>query len=266
MMKTIFDERCVRLEHDEAVAVLTLNEPDALNPFTYRLLGALRDSLDWVEDPQNTIRCLILTGAGRGFSAGADLRGIRAWQRGDSTWHDEGPVRTPPPIDTVLNPLIRRLRNLPCGFVAAVNGPAAGGGMALALMADLVIAARSAVFVQAFGAIDLVPDMGVSWVVPRRIGMTRALEFALVTDHLPAEQALEWGLINQVVDDDALMEAAKAAAGKLAALNPRTLALTRRLYWQGLDNSLETQLDLEGRYQRLRGRFEAIGELIPESL
>jgi 2-(1,2-epoxy-1,2-dihydrophenyl)acetyl-CoA isomerase len=108
--------------------------------------------------------------------------------------------------------------------------------------------------------------MGVSWLVPRRIGMTRALELALVADRLSAEQALEWGLINQVVDDDALMAAARAAAGKLAALNPRTLALTRRLYWQGLENSLETQLDLESRYQRLRGHFEAIGEPIPESL
>ena len=265
-METILDERCVRLERDEAVAVCTLNEPEARNPFTYRMLGGLADALAWVEDPRSAVRCLVLTGAGRGFSAGTDLRGIKAWQQGEETWHDEGPVRRPPPIDTVLNPLIRRLRSLPCGLVAAVNGAAAGGGLALALMADLVIAARSAVFVQAFGKIGLVPDMGISWVVPRRIGLTRALELALVTDRLSAEQALEWGLVNHVVDDEGLMDAAREAAGKLAALNPRTVALTRRLYWQGLENSLETQLDLEHRYQLLRGRLEELGEPVPASL
>ena len=145
-----------------------------------------------------------------------------------------------------------RLRALPFPIVAAINGVAAGAGMSLALSADIKLAVRSAYFLQAFARIGLVPDCGSSYVLPRMIGMSRALELSLLAEKLPAETALDWGLINRVVDDAELMREASTMARRLAD-GPRSLGLIRRLYWESLENTYEAQLALEARLQTEAG-------------
>ncbi|MEI9884882.1 MAG: enoyl-CoA hydratase-related protein [Rhizomicrobium sp.] len=147
-------------------------------------------------------------------------------------------------LETVYHPFLRRLRDLSIPFVTAVNGAAAGVGMSIALMGDLVVAARSAYFLQAFTRIGLVPDGGSTWLLPRLIGLARAKELSLLAERLPAEKALEWGLINRVAGDNELLEEAMKLAGQLAD-GPSSLAVTRSLYWQSPLNTYEEQLDLE---------------------
>jgi len=235
----------VRLEAEGGVGVVTLVHPEVLNAISPEMLDGFLDALDAVEDPAHGLRCLLVTGAGRAFSAGANLGGS-----GPSTKvNDAGAV-----LESHYHPLFRRLRDLRMPIVTAVNGVAAGVGMSLALMGDMVVAARSAYFLQAFRRIGLVPDGGVTWLLPRLIGTARAKELSLLGEKLPAEQALAWGLINRVHDDDELLPAAKALAAELAAGPTRALASIRRLYWASPDNSYEQQLDLERSLQREAGR------------
>jgi 2-(1,2-epoxy-1,2-dihydrophenyl)acetyl-CoA isomerase len=209
------------------------------------MLEGLLAALDAVEDPAHGLRCLLVTGEGRAFSAGANLGGD-----GPSTrTGDVGAV-----LETHYHPVFRRLRDLQMPIVTAVNGVAAGVGMSLALMGDMVVAARSAYFLQAFRRIGLVPDGGVTWLLPRLIGTARARELSLLGERLPAERALEWGLINRVHDDTELLSAARTLATELAAGPTRALALMRRLYWASPDNTYEQQLDLERCAQREAGR------------
>jgi 2-(1,2-epoxy-1,2-dihydrophenyl)acetyl-CoA isomerase len=234
-----------RLEIEGAVGVLTLAHPEVLNAISPAMLEGLLVALDAVEDPAHGLRCLLVTGEGRAFSAGANLGG-----EGPSTKADDvGAV-----LESHYHPLFRRLRDLRMPIVTAVNGVAAGVGMSLALMGDLVLAARSAYFLQAFRRIGLVPDGGVTWLLPRLVGTARAKELSLLGEKLPAEQALAWGMINRVHDDAALLPEAKALATELAAGPTRALALTRRLYWASPDHSYEQQLDLERALQREAGR------------
>jgi 2-(1,2-epoxy-1,2-dihydrophenyl)acetyl-CoA isomerase len=235
----------IRLEIDGAVGTLTLAHPEVLNAISPEMLGGLLDALDAVEDPAHGLRCLLVTGEGRGFSAGANLGGSGPSTRAD----DAGAV-----LETHYHPVFRRLRDLSMPIVTAVNGVAAGVGMSLALMGDMVLAARSAYFLQAFRRIGLVPDGGVTWLLPRLIGTARARELSLLGARLPAEQALAWGLVNRVHDDAELRPAAQALAAELAAGPTRALTLMRRLYWASPDNSYEQQLDLERRTQREAGR------------
>jgi 2-(1,2-epoxy-1,2-dihydrophenyl)acetyl-CoA isomerase len=188
---------------------------------------------------------VLLTGEGRGFSAGANLGGSGPSTKAD----DAGAV-----LETHYHPLLRRLRDLPMPIVTAVNGVAAGVGMSVALMGDMVLAARSAYFLQAFRRIGLVPDGGITWMLPRKIGMARAIELSLLGEKLPAETALAWGLVNRVHDDAELMPAARALAAELAAGPTRALVSIRKLYWASPDHSYEQQLDLERRLQREAGR------------
>jgi len=153
----------------------------------------------------------------------------------------------------MFHPFIRRLRDLPFPLVTAVNGAAAGAGMSVALFGDLILCARSAYFLQAFRRIGLVPDCGSTWLLPRLIGRARALELSLLGERLPAETALAWGLVNRVHDDEKLMDEALKLAHDLANGPTVALGFTRRLYWETLENSLEQQLDLECRSQRLAG-------------
>ncbi len=215
------------------VARITLNRPDRLNSFTVRMHDDLRDALANLGDA----RVLVLTGAGRGFCAGQDLND-RAVAPGQTV--DLGDT-----VTQCWNPLVRALTSLPQPVIARVNGVAAGAGANIALACDIVVAARSAKFIQSFSAIGLIPDSGGTWVLPRLVGQARALGLALTGDPLAAEQAAEWGLIWKAVDDERLDEEVDSLASRLASLPPLGLAAIKdmiRTSWQySLDEELERQ-------------------------
>ena len=168
------------------------------------------------------MRCLVLTGAGRAFCTGANLQGR----------NNRSPAGAMPGgAGDAFHPFLRRLRKLHCPIVTAVNGPAAGAGMSFALMGDMILCARSSYFLQAFRRIGLVPDCGSTWLLPRLIGKARSVELSLMGERLPAEKALEWGLVNRVYDDAALMEETMKLAHELANGPTIALSLIRKLYW-----------------------------------
>ena len=234
-----------KLDIEGPVAILTLNHPEVMNAVSAEMLGGLMSALDEVENPKSGVRCLIMTGAGRGFCAGANLQPDGSGPTGS---RDAGSV-----LETQYHPFLRRLRELPMPLVSAVNGAAAGVGMSFALMADLVCCGRSAYFLQAFRRIGLVPDGGSTWILPRLLGKARAMELSLLGEKLPAEKALEWGLINRVFDDALLIEKSKELAKDLASGPTIALGLIRRLYWESADNTYEEQLNLERQMQRKAG-------------
>ena len=234
-----------KLDIQGQVGILTLNHPEVMNAVSPEMLGGLMKALDEVEDPKNAVRCLLMTGAGRGFCAGANLQPRSDDSRGQG---DAGLV-----LETQYHPFLRRLRELPMPFVTAVNGAAAGVGMSFALMGDLVLCARSAYFLQAFRRIGLIPDGGSTWILPRLAGRARAMELSLMGEKLPAEKALEWGLVNRVFDDADLMAKAGELARDLASGPTLALGLIRRLYWESADNTYEEQLNLERQMQRRAG-------------
>ena len=234
----------VTLDIDNGVATVTLNHPEVMNAISIDMLEGLADAMDVIEDKARGVRCVVITGAGRGFCAGANLQGRNTGEK-----RGAGAV-----LESHYHPLLRRIRHLHCPVVTAVNGVAAGAGMSIALMGDLVLAARSATFLQAFRRIGLVPDAGSTYLLPRLIGLARAMELSLLGEKLPAEKALEWGLINRVHDDADLMGAAKAMAAELASGPTVSLGLIRKLYWESPENSFEQQLDLEFRTQRIAGQ------------
>jgi 2-(1,2-epoxy-1,2-dihydrophenyl)acetyl-CoA isomerase len=215
------------------IARITLNRPDRLNSFTAAMHAELRDALDSLGDA----RVVVLTGAGRGFCAGQDLND-RAVAPGEAV--DLGET-----VEACWNPLIRKLTSLPQPVIARVNGVAAGAGANIAVACDIVVAAKSARFIQSFSAIGLIPDSGGTWHLPRLVGQARALGLALTGEPLPAEQAADWGLIWKAVEDDALDAEVDAIATKLAALPPLGLAAIKEMIrssWQySLDEELERQ-------------------------
>lgn len=215
------------------VARITLNRPDRLNSFTVRMHEEVRDALANLGDA----RVVVLTGAGRGFCAGQDLND-RAVAPGQQV--DLGET-----VTQCWNPLVRTLTSLPQPMIARVNGVAAGAGANIALACDIVVAAKSARFIQSFSAIGLIPDSGGTWVLPRLVGQARALGLALTCEPLPAETAAEWGLIWKAVEDEALDAEVDGIANKLAALPPLGLAAIKdmiRSSWQySLDEELERQ-------------------------
>lgn len=233
---------------DAGVALLSLNRPAALNSFNEAMHLEVQEALKLTaRDPQ--VRVLLLTGEGRGFCAGQDLSDRNVDPNAEMP--DLGLS-----IEKFYNPLITRLQELPMPVICAVNGVAAGAGANIPLACDLVLAARSAKFIQAFCKIGLVPDSGGSWFLPRLIGMARAKQLTLLGDVLMAEQALEWGLIYRVVDDVALRDEALLLARQLATRPTRGLALIKRALNQSFDNSFSEQLTLERDLQRLAGRTE----------
>ncbi len=232
-----------KLDIDGNVAVLTLDHAEVMNAVSTDMLDGLSAALDAIQ-AAGTVRCLVLTGTGRAFCTGANLSPAE----GAGLSGDAGRV-----LESHFHPFLKRLRNLPMPVVAAVNGPAAGAGMSIALMADLIVAARSAYFLQAFRRIGLVPDCGSTWLLPRLIGRARSLELSLLGDKLPAEKALEWGLINRVADDEAVMTESLALARDLAAGPTVALGLIRDLYWHSEQSSFGDQLDHERQAQRRAG-------------
>lgn len=221
-----------------SVTVLTLNRPDRMNALSGTLSLALDQHIQDCCAPGSSTRAIVLTGAGRGFCAGADLSEKLDVPEGSSV------------LDTWYHPTIRRLRDCPIPVVAAVNGVAAGAGMSLALLADIIICAQSASFLQAFVKAGLVPDCGSSWLLSRRIGETRAREMALLAERVPAQTALDWGLVNRVVADEDLLEKAIEIARRLAEGPINAISRTRSLYAAAPSNNLESQMQCEDRMQR----------------
>lgn len=237
----------IRLENTGDVAVMTLNDPSVLNAFGRKLREDMAEAMDRVES--GPARCLVITGAGRAFCSGANLNDPDRAPR-DRAAEARGEVQGD--LEVWYNPMFLRLRALPIPVVTAINGMAAGAGMSLALTGDIRIAARSASFLQAFARIGLVPDCGSSWLLPRLVGMARAMELSLLAERLPAETALAWGLINRLEEDVDLMPKAMEMAQRLAA-GPRSIGLIRQMYWQGMDNTYSAQLDLEAKLQTRAG-------------
>jgi 2-(1,2-epoxy-1,2-dihydrophenyl)acetyl-CoA isomerase len=243
----------VMLDFDGQVAILKLDHPEVMNAVSKDMLGGLSDAIDAIEDRRGDVRCLVITGVGRAFCAGANLQGRNNAEPGKRT--NAGAA-----LETAYHPFLRRLRNLHCPIVTSVNGAAAGAGMSFALMGDMILCARSAYFLQAFRRIGLVPDCGSTWLLPRLVGRARSVELSLMGERLPAEKALEWGLINRVYDDAVLMEETMKLAHELANGPTIALSLIRKLYWESPENSFEDQLDLEQQFQRVAGAAEDFKE------
>jgi 2-(1,2-epoxy-1,2-dihydrophenyl)acetyl-CoA isomerase len=223
----------ILVEHRPFYRLITLNRPEQLNALTVEMAEALIAALDAAEADESC-RAVLLTGAGRGFCAGQDLTAIA----------DLDPEEIGDLLDH-YNPLVVKLRDLPLPVVCAVNGVAAGAGANLALACDIVLAARSASFVQAFARVGLVPDCGGTWFLPRLVGIARARALAMLAEPLPAATAAEWGMIWQAVDDERLMAEAHALAARLAQGPTAALALIKQALDESADNDLDEQLDLE---------------------
>ena len=238
------DQPSILVDRRDGFRVVTLNRPQRLNAFNEDMHLALRAALDAAQ-ADSGCGALLLTGAGRAFCAGQDLS-------------DRLPGSGPPrdlgaSLDTFYNPLVRQLRALPFPVVAAVNGTAAGAGASIALHCDIVLAARSAKFVQAFAKLGVVPDAGASWLLPRLVGAARARGLALLAEPLSAETAADWGLIWKAVDDDRLMADAEALCAQLAKGPTVGLGLIKRALDAAEHNDLDRQLDLERDLQREAG-------------
>lgn len=231
---------------DHGVLRLTLNRPDKLNSFNEEMHLALRAGLQRAHDDMS-VRAVLLTGAGRGFSAGQDLGDRDPRKGGPAT--DLGHT-----LETFYNPVLRLIRSLEKPVVCAVNGVAAGSGANIAFACDIVLAARSAKFIQSFAKIGLIPDAGGSWSLARILGEPRAKALAMTAEPLPAERAAEWGLIWKAVDDNQLIDEAEALARTLAEGATRGLGLSKRLIQAAATNSLDQQLDMERDLQREAGR------------
>jgi 2-(1,2-epoxy-1,2-dihydrophenyl)acetyl-CoA isomerase len=223
----------IEFKLEGGVARLTLNRPDRLNSFTVEMHEEVADALSKLDDA----RVLVLTGAGRGFCAGQDLND-RAVAPGQSVDLGES-------VEKRYNPLIRRLTSLSLPVIARVNGVAAGAGANIALACDIVIAAKSAKFIQSFAAIGLIPDSGGTWVLPRLVGQARALGLALTAEPLPAEKAAEWGLIWKAVDDERLDEEVDALAARFAAAPTKGLARIKKMIRASWGHSLDEELDFQ---------------------
>jgi len=237
------DQTCL-LAIEAGVATLTLNRPDKLNSFTRRMHTDLAQALSTVEH-DSSVRAVLLQGAGRAFCAGQDLA--------DLSFDPKSPTDLGELIDTTFNPLIRRLQALPKPVVARIHGVAAGAGANLALACDLVIAGRSASFLQAFVNIGLVPDSGGTWFLPRTVGTARALGLAMLGEKLPADRAEQWGLIWKCVDDAQLDAEVSALMVRLASMPTAALAGIKHAIREAATRALDSQLDLERDLQTRMG-------------
>lgn len=235
----------IKFQIENGIAVLTLNRPDKLNSFTQAMHLEVRDALDKLQADKSA-RVLVLTGAGRGFCAGQDLsdRAVAPGAPG---------VDLGESVEKFYAPLVMTLRSLPMPVICAVNGVAAGAGANLALACDIVLAAKSASFVEAFCKLGLIPDTGGTWHLPRLIGMARATGLAMLGEKLTADRAEEWGLIWRAVPDDALMDEAMSMAEHFASAPTKGLAFTKKALQMSYANTLPDQLQLEAQMMRELG-------------
>jgi len=238
------DFRHVRLDLGaDGVATLTLNRPESLNALNGAMVDELRTAVESLSG--TAARCLLMTGEGRGFSSGADLASAGGL-----------PDDVGASLENHFNPLVEAIFACPMPVVAAVNGPCAGAGCSLALAADIVIAGRSAYFLQAFINIGLIPDAGATWLLPRLAGRARAMEMMILGERISAEKAEQWGLISRMVEDDRLLDEARALAARLAAGPTLAYGLVRRLARDAEQISLTEALAAERTAQRDAGRTE----------
>jgi len=231
---------------DAGIARLTFNRPDRLNSFTAEMHGEVAEALNSVADPASGARTLVITGAGRGFCAGQDLAD-RAVSPGGGT------VDLGDSVERFYNPLIRRIATLDMPVICAVNGVAAGAGANIALACDIVIAARSAKFIESFANIGLIPDSGGTWVLPRLVGQARSLGMALTGEPISAERAEAWGLIWKCIDDDKLAAEVDALASRFANGPTAALAATKHALRQSSLKTLDEELDNERDLMRRLG-------------
>jgi 2-(1,2-epoxy-1,2-dihydrophenyl)acetyl-CoA isomerase len=238
----------VLISVESGVQRITLNRPEKLNALNPEMHQALRRALEQAID-DSAIRAVLLTGAGRGFCTGQDLS-----ERNVAP--GAAPIDLSVSIGSYYNPLVRRMRELPKPIVCAVNGVAAGAGANLALACDIVLAARSASFLESFSRLGLVPDSGGTYFLPRLVGTARAMGLALLAEPLSAEDAERWGLIWKAVDDARLMDEAAALAQKLASGPTKGYGLVKKALLASPANSLDAQLDLERDLQREAGFSE----------
>ena len=227
----------ITFDLNDNLAVVTLNRPDKLNSTTRNMHAELRSAFDEIE--ANGARAVLLTGAGRAFCAGQDLADLRM----------DGPEEITEILEGDFNPLVARIRNLPMPVVCAVNGVAAGAGANLALACDIILAARSASFLQAFARIGLIPDAGGTWTLPRQVGEARAKGMAMLAEPVPAEKALEWGLIWQVSDDDDLMDDATRIASRLSRQPTKAFSLIKQAINASSSHGLDDHLAIEAKLQ-----------------
>ena len=237
----------VLLEFKDGIAFLKFNDPTVLNAVGPQMIAELGPAVQ--EVAASDARCLLISGEGRGFCSGANVADVNKRRAGGNSGGS-----TSDALRSLYHPLLLSLRDLEMPIVTAVNGAAAGIGMSFAVRADIVCASKNAFFLQAFGRIGLVPDGGSTFMLPRMVGWSRAIELSLLAERLPAEKAFDWGIVNRLYDDqDALMKGAWEIAGRLAK-GPKSLALIRKAYWATWSNGYEAQLDLEARLQKEAGR------------
>lgn len=232
----------------DGVAKLVLNRPDKLNSFNTQMHAEIREALKTVKQDES-VRCLLLTGNGRGFCAGQDLSDRNVAP--DADMPDLGAS-----IEKNYNPLLRTIAGLEMPVICAVNGIAAGAGANIAFACDIVLAAKSAAFIQAFCKIGLVPDSGGTWTLPRLVGSARAKALMMLGDKVSAEQAESWGMIWKCVDDESLQDEAAKMAAHFATQPTKGLAYIKRALNESSTNTFDEQLDLERDLQRMAGRTE----------
>lgn len=235
------DQPAVLYSSQNSIATVTLNRPDMMNAMNDALMTGISDAMREVES-DTSIRVVVLTGQGRGFCAGADLAAAAQPSKKSS-----GPTDS---MEDQFNPAMRAVYDCPVPTIAQINGAAAGGGLGLALACDIAIAAKSAFFVATFGPkLGIVPDLGTTWNLPRKIGRARALGMSLLGDRITAEQALEWGMIWDVVEDDQLGSEVTRIAELLSHTSPEAMTRIRHSVDAALDNTFSEQLDLEMEHQ-----------------
>jgi 2-(1,2-epoxy-1,2-dihydrophenyl)acetyl-CoA isomerase len=245
----------IKVSSEGAVTVITLADPATMNAAGVDMAAELLDAFKDAVAGAAPARAILLTGEGRGFCSGANLQAGPAARKLDA----DGKPDAGGALETVYNPLVTYMREMPVPLVTAVNGAAAGVGCSLALLGDLIVAGESAYFLQAFRRIGLVPDGGSTYLLPRMIGKARAMEMALLGERVPAAQALQWGLINRVVPDAELIPTAMTLARTLAT-GPASLGLSRQTLWASLDSDWAAQLHRERLAQKTAGKSEDFAE------
>lgn len=233
---------------DAGLAILTLNRPDRLNSFNTEMHAEVKQVFETIKHDSG-VRCLLITGSGRGFCAGQDLSDRAVSATGEAPDLSAS-------IEQNYNPLIRNITGLAMPVICAVNGVAAGAGANIALACDLVLAAKSASFIQSFNKLGLVPDSGGTWMLPKLVGTARAMRLCLLGEKVNAEDALQMGMIAQVHEDDQLLEHAMALGAQLAKAPTKGLGLIKRAIQASSDNSLDEQLELEKELQGIAGKSE----------